>query len=190
MDSPDCVECEKRMTDERQVLWTEAAHWLWRQRKHSPPGADVWDLRFHWQTVRHELFRQVTEGRYRLKPMLCYRTRGGERLAQWSAADALVLKWLALQVDGKLPVHRRCEHRKDSGGVRSSVRRLHRAILEGEYRLYTGRISGGITGISVNSRSVRSSAVISRTRYYRDCSDSMFTTAWRMAGRYTRRIPV
>lgn len=134
MDSPDCVECEKRMTDERQVLWTEAAHWLWRQRKHSPPGADVWDLRFHWQTVRHELFRQVTEGRYRLKPMLCYRTRGGERLAQWSAADALVLKWLALQVDGKLPVHRRCEHRKDSGGVRSSVRRLHRAILEGEYR--------------------------------------------------------
>ncbi|EAM1204893.1 hypothetical protein BUL74_01790 [Salmonella enterica subsp. enterica serovar 4,[5],12:i:-] len=44
MDSPDCVECEKRMTDERQVLWTEAAHWLWRQRKHSPLGEDVWSL--------------------------------------------------------------------------------------------------------------------------------------------------
>lgn len=107
---------------------------LWQQRKHAPPDADVWDLRFHWQKNGHDLFRRVTQGTYRLRPMLCFRTRHGERLAQWSAADALVLKWLALQVDGRLPVHERCEHRKHTGGVRASVRRLHLAVTEEEYR--------------------------------------------------------
>lgn len=115
-------------------LWIQAAQWLWKQRRHSPPGADVWDLRFHWTEIQSDLFERVMSGDYWLKPMLCYRTRSGERLAQWSACDALVLKWLALQVDGRLPVHQRCEHRKNGGGVRGSARRLHRAITEGEYR--------------------------------------------------------
>ena len=121
--------------DERSddVLWQQAAGWLWKQRRHAPANADVWDLRFHWKNRRNALFRQVVQGEYRLKPMLCYRTRNNERVMQWAADDALVLKWLTLQVDGKLPVHERCEHRKHGGGVRASVRRLHRAIQEEEY---------------------------------------------------------
>lgn len=121
------------VNEEHQALWLQATQWLWQQRKNAPPDADVWDLRFHWQKIQHDLQKQVAQGKYRLKPMLCYRSRSGERLAQWSAADALVLKWLSLQVDGKLPVHERCEHRKHAGGVRASVKRLHQAIQEAQY---------------------------------------------------------
>lgn len=55
-------------------------------------------------------------------------------LAQWSAADALVLKWCALHIDGKLPVHDRCEHQRGNGGYVSSVRRVREALLSDDYR--------------------------------------------------------
>lgn len=77
------------VNEEHQALWLQATQWLWQQRKNAPPDADVWDLRFHWQKIQHDLQKQVVQGKYRLKPMLCYRFRSGERLAQWSAADAL-----------------------------------------------------------------------------------------------------
>ncbi|EBH8951723.1 transposase [Salmonella enterica subsp. diarizonae serovar 48:i:z] len=65
--------------------------------------------------------------------MLVYRRADGQGLAQWSAADALVLKWCALHIDGKLPVHDRCEHRRGNGGYVSSVRRVREALLSDDY---------------------------------------------------------
>ncbi|HHQ8364273.1 TPA: reverse transcriptase domain-containing protein [Salmonella enterica subsp. diarizonae] len=117
------------------MLWQQAARWLWKQRRHAPSDADIRDLRFHRESRQDELFRRVVQGDYRLKPMLCYRTQKNERVMQWAADDALVLKWLALQADGRLPVHERCEHRKHGGGARASVRRLQHAIQnEAGYR--------------------------------------------------------
>lgn len=65
--------------------------------------------------------------------MLWYQTRNSERVMLWAVDDTLVLKWLALQLGGKLPVHERCEHRKHGGGVKASVRRLHHAIRDEDY---------------------------------------------------------
>lgn len=65
--------------------------------------------------------------------MRIYRRSDGRGLAQWSAADALVLKWCALHIDGKLPVHDRCEHRRGNGGYVSSVRRVREALLSDDY---------------------------------------------------------
>lgn len=46
----------------------------------------------------------------------------------WSAADALVLKYLALQLQRILPVHQDCHHAKGHGGVANSRLAVWRAM--------------------------------------------------------------
>lgn len=52
---------------------------------------------------------------------------------QWSAQDALVLKWVTLQVENHLPTHQRCVHLKGRGGGRQSVEQVGQALTSGEY---------------------------------------------------------
>ncbi len=118
----------------QDAQWYEAQRWLWHQRRHARPGADIRHLRFHWQTENERLWRLVQEGAYRLTPMKIYRRADGEGLAQWSAPDALVLKWCALHIDGRLPVHERCEHRRGNGGYVASVRKVREALTTETYR--------------------------------------------------------
>ncbi|WP_231748320.1 reverse transcriptase domain-containing protein [Burkholderia sp. ABCPW 14] len=51
----------------------------------------------------------------------------------WSAPDALVLKWVALQVQHQLPQHEACTHLKGAG-VRASLRLVSEALRSGIYR--------------------------------------------------------
>ncbi|EGT3611690.1 transposase [Morganella morganii] len=115
-------------------FWYEAQRWLWRQRKHAPANADIWHLRFHWQTENDRMWELVQAKEYQLRPMRVYRRADGQGIAQWGAADALVLKWCALHIDNKLPVHARCEHRKGNGGCVRSVQRVREAVESGAYR--------------------------------------------------------
>jgi hypothetical protein len=47
----------------------QAYRWLCNQRRDYPPDADVWDLRFHWESERMHLASMLESGRYRLGPM-------------------------------------------------------------------------------------------------------------------------
>lgn len=85
--------------------WYEAQLWLWKQRRNAPPNADIWDLRFHWVRECQELWNAVCEGEYHLSPMRVFRKKTHESLVQWSARDALVLKWAALHAQDRLPIH-------------------------------------------------------------------------------------
>ncbi|WP_253893519.1 reverse transcriptase domain-containing protein [Serratia marcescens] len=51
----------------------------------------------------------------------------------WRSCDALVLKWLALQVKNRLPNHPLCEHGPGHRGGRSSLRRVQEALLGREF---------------------------------------------------------
>lgn len=115
-------------------FWHEAQRWLWRQRKGAPANADIWHLRHHWTETGEQMWSRVQQGSYRLMPMRVYRRLDGQGIAQWSAGDALVLKWCALHISGKLPVHERCEHHKGHGGVVASVKRVREATGAGEFR--------------------------------------------------------
>lgn len=114
------------LTDEH---WQAAWRWLKDSRKHAPVHADVWHLRFHWQNLAADVYQQVRAGRYRLTPMQVFNEN-----AQWSARDALVLKWVALQTELLLPRHPRCHHVKGHGGCRGSLGKVARALAGGEYR--------------------------------------------------------
>lgn len=78
--------------------------------------------------------RQVSLNQYRLSPLLVYRRAGPtEAVAQWSARDAWVLKWLALSLTDQLPVHPRCGHVRGHGGVTASVGEVDRALRMGSF---------------------------------------------------------
>ncbi|WP_217480779.1 reverse transcriptase domain-containing protein [Enterobacter chuandaensis] len=109
--------------------WQMAYAWLCRQRKNAPASADVWDLRWWWPRESEPLYRRVTEGRYRLSPMLI-QGRGHMAQALWSARDALVLKWVSLQVQSQLPQHEACMHLRGRG-VRMSLREVSETLRDG-----------------------------------------------------------
>lgn len=106
-----------------------AWQWLETQRQTAPEGADVWDIRWQAQQSTTYLLHTLQAGEYRLSPLQLH-GQGEDRKAVRSAQDALVLKWVALSIEGQLPLHPACEHVKGHGGGRQSVHRLH-ALLTG-----------------------------------------------------------
>ena len=123
-----------RNTGQHDSGWLQAAayledawQWLCERREHAPAQACVWHLRHHWQREQPVLLRQLLAGEYRLSPLQVV-GRGSDRKAMWSARDALVLKWVALQVAPLLPLHARCEHVRGHGGGPASVARLSAAL--------------------------------------------------------------
>ncbi|WP_413507991.1 reverse transcriptase domain-containing protein [Serratia proteamaculans] len=112
--------------------WQTAWQWLCQRRRHAPPNADVWHLRYHWQRLSGPLYEQVLAGEYRLVAMQVHRN-AGQSWVQWCAQDALVLKWAALQAEYQLPRHARCVHLKGHGGGRQSVAEVWQALSGGDY---------------------------------------------------------
>jgi len=96
--------------------------WLCKRRECYSHNQDVWNLRFHWETVRPELQANLRAGTYRLSSL--HRIgRGVEKIELWSALDALVLKAIAIVLGRRLELSRSCYHlrrswRRKSGRTR------------------------------------------------------------------------
>lgn len=125
--------------------WREAWRWLGRQRKHPPHHADVWDLRWRIATGKQtlpDLYDSVRGGEYVLKPLQLVVRRDGTRVPV-RAADALVLKWVALRLQTELPLHPACTHTRGYGGCAGARKRAEAALEHGAYRfLYRTDIRG------------------------------------------------
>lgn len=128
-----------------------AYHWLCRQRRHAPPNADVWDVRFRWSQQHYAWLDRVLGGHYRLSPMQMWR-RNRKCRVLWSARDALVLKWVALQLTRLLPLNPHCHQLKGHGGVSGSLNKVAEAYHNNAYRYVYRTDIRGITGISRSSR--------------------------------------
>lgn len=116
-----------------RLAWEQAYRWLIHQRRHAPANADIWHIRFHWQSNKERLWQQVSNGGYRLMPMQRIETRQ-TTIVMWSSTDALVLKWLTLCIMPSLPKHPACRHLKNHGGVSESLSRVRSAVFSDEYR--------------------------------------------------------
>ena len=143
-------------------LWQQAYQWVCRQRRQAPANADIWHLRHHWPIEGGRLLAEVMAGCYRLLPMQVV-GRGNQAQAQWCARDALVLKWVALQVADQLPRHRLCYHLKGQGGSRGSLRAVSEALYSGRYP-YVLR-----TDIRGYYRHIRKTQVMSQVERYVSC---------------------
>lgn len=107
-----------------------AYQWLCQQRKHFPPNADVWHLRFHWSRLRPQLKQQCLNGCYTLSPLQAVTMACGKTIHLWSACDALVLKMLTKVLGPMLGISPHCTHVKGHGGLKASVRELQQALPE------------------------------------------------------------
>lgn len=83
------------------------------------------------------LWQQVIGGGYRLSPMQVCRTRhrAETTVAQWSACDALVLKWVSLVVKDRLPIHVSCTHVAGHRAGRDALKHI------------TGHLQSGMTHV-------------------------------------------
>jgi len=113
--------------------WRAAFVHVCQSRKTHPSNADIWDLRFHWGRMGDVMLKHVLCGTYRLSPMLVV-GRGSESQPLWTSRDAVVLKFLALELQAVLPAHSLCSHVKGHGGVYGSVFRVGEVLRRGSMK--------------------------------------------------------
>lgn len=116
------------------VQLQDAFRTVCHNRRHFPPGADIWHLRFHAGQRLPQILTTVRAGRWLFSPLSLIRRHDGSCVAVWSAEDATVITALTLALRPLLPVSTHCEHLRGHGGGKTSVRRAREAITREGFR--------------------------------------------------------
>ncbi|MEC9683038.1 reverse transcriptase domain-containing protein [Escherichia marmotae] len=126
------------MADRREV----AAEWIYRQRRRASHNADIWHLRFHRGMYPERIWQQVDNGEYRLLPPQLIRTGKQDDIVLWSAADAMVMKWVAMEIQDLLPLQSRCVHTAGHRGGRGSLAEITQTLAQGARFVWRTDIRG------------------------------------------------
>jgi RNA-directed DNA polymerase len=102
-------------------LIDEAYAWLCKQRKHFPVNSDVWDVRFHWKSIKPKLIRDLSTNRFTFQPLQKVTKSSGEVIHLWTSIDSVVLKLLSMVLSRYLPSSKLCTHLKGHGGSKHTV---------------------------------------------------------------------
>ncbi len=108
-----------------------ALAWLLRQRCRSSHNADIWHLFFHREKYLKCIWKQVDNCEYRLLPPQLIRTGKQDDIVLWSAADAMVMKWVTLEIKDLLPLQSRCVHTAGHHGGRDSLTEITQMLAQG-----------------------------------------------------------
>ncbi len=115
----------------------QAYQWVCEQRRNYPENADIWHLRFHWQSERARILQSLCVGNYDFAPLQVIAKADGTIIHLWRSPDALVLKALTLAIAPLLPISRRCTHVKGHGGLKYAVRDVRDNIAEYDFVMRT-----------------------------------------------------
>jgi RNA-directed DNA polymerase len=108
-------------------LFDESLSWLCKQRKHFPVNSDVWHCRFHWDSIKPTLKRDLSSNRFTFQPLQKITKASGEVIHLWTSIDSVVLKLLSLVLSHYLPSSKLCTHLKGHGGSKQTV-----TLIQGE----------------------------------------------------------
>jgi RNA-directed DNA polymerase len=111
-------------------LIDEAYHWLCKQRKHFPANSDVWDCRFHWNTVKSHIIDELTSNQFSFQPLQKVTKSNGAVIHLCTSKDSVVLKLLSMVIQQYLPSSKLCTHLKGHGGSKQTVTGLHAQISQ------------------------------------------------------------
>ena len=103
-------------------------------------------------TYLKRIWQQVDNGEYRLLPPQLIRTGKQNDIVLWSAADVLVMKWVAQEIKDLRPLQSRRVHTTGHRGGRDSLVEIAQMLKQGARFVWRADIRG-ITGISGKSSS-------------------------------------
>jgi RNA-directed DNA polymerase len=109
-------------------LLDESFSGLCKQRKHFPVNSDVWDVRFHWESIKPKLIRDLSTNRFTFQPLQKVTKASGEVIHLWTSIDSVVLKLLSLVLSHYLPSSKLCTHLKGHGGSKQTVTSIQAEI--------------------------------------------------------------
>jgi RNA-directed DNA polymerase len=95
-------------------LIDEAYAWLCKQRKHFPVNSDVWDCRFHWNTLKPKLIDDLTSNQFNFQPLQKITKSNDGVIHLRTSIDSLVLQ-------RHIPSSKLCTHLKGHGGSKQTV---------------------------------------------------------------------
>jgi hypothetical protein len=90
-------------------------------------NSDVWHCRFHWDSIKPKLKRDLSSNRFTFQPLQKITKASGEVIHLWTSIDSVVLKLLSLVLSHYLPSSKLCTHLKGHGGSKQTV-----AAIQGE----------------------------------------------------------
>ena len=102
--------------------------WRCKQRKNFTPDADIWHVRFHWNTIRCDLIKELRKQTYQLSPLSRVTKSDGRSIHLWSSLDAIVLKILSTGLQETLGLSHRCTHIKGHGGLKATVHEIQHQL--------------------------------------------------------------
>jgi RNA-directed DNA polymerase len=105
----------------------QAFDWLCDRRRGYSPHQDVWNVRWRWRELKHQVQEQLREGSYRLGPVQRF-GEGEDAIEVWGAKDALILKAVAIVLARHLAFSPRCHHVAGHGGSKAAVRAVGDAL--------------------------------------------------------------
>ncbi len=101
--------------------WDTAYHWLCKQRRNYPINSDIWHLRFHWESEKLNLIKDLNSGCYQFSPLQQIDKKNGQTIHLLSSRDALVLNLLTLNLSKQLPISAKCTHIKSHCGLKATI---------------------------------------------------------------------
>ena len=121
-----------------EKLIENAYHWLCLQRRHHPPNADIWLLRFNWQQIKASLLQQLRTGNCVFSPVKRIYKRDGHIIHLWCSQDALALRVIATLLHDELTLSTTCTHVKGHGGLKDCVVNVQQKLSQHQYVCKTG----------------------------------------------------
>ena len=106
-------------------MLNQAYTWICAQRLDRSHNNSIWDLRYHWNTIKPQLQQQRRLRQYCFSPLQSYRIKG-EWISSWVAIDSLVLKALTLTLRPLFSIEKyaHCTHLKDAGGFHAAIKQV------------------------------------------------------------------
>lgn len=123
----DCSVKHPTIYDVASDVVIDAAYaWLCNSRTKQHHNADIWNLRWCWQTEKPLIQAELLKGDYQLTPLDWFFSEEGDVVECYSARDALVMKSLAIVLTRCLlpELSSNCHHLKGRGGVPGALRRV------------------------------------------------------------------
>ena len=129
----------------------EAMRWLRNIRKDYSSNSDIWDLRRQWNTIKHDLLKQLNNASYQFG-FIERLEFSDATISLWSSKDMIALKLVSQALGERMVNHipKSCYHVKSHGGLKKAVADTQEALQNYRHVLRSD-VKGYYESINFNS---------------------------------------